>query len=75
LFGLLCAWREVLILRQQLAAYYLTDAFQACGAEPLAWREFMERYPHGQPGLPDDPVTRVPQIAPTPVPTNQKTGR
>jgi hypothetical protein len=46
----------------RLAAYYLTDlAFQASGAEPLAWGEFMERYtamyPHGQPGLPDDPVT------------------
>jgi hypothetical protein len=46
----------------RLAAYYLADlAFQASGAEPLAWGEFMERYtvmyPHGQPGLPDDPVT------------------
>jgi hypothetical protein len=46
----------------RLAAYYLTDlAFQASRAEPLAWGEFMERYtamyPHGQPGLPDDPVT------------------
>jgi hypothetical protein len=46
----------------RLAAYYLTDlAFQASGDEPLAWGEFMERYtamyPHGQPGLPDDPVT------------------
>jgi hypothetical protein len=48
--------------RFRLAAYYLTDlAFQASGAELLAWGEFMERYtviyPHGQPGLPDDPVT------------------
>jgi hypothetical protein len=48
--------------RFRLAAYYLTDlAFQASGDEPLGWREFMERYtvmyPHGQPGLPDDPVT------------------
>jgi hypothetical protein len=47
--------------RFRLAAYYLTDlAFQASGAEPLAWAEFMERYtamyPRGQPGLPDDPV-------------------
>jgi hypothetical protein len=46
----------------RLATYYLTDlAFQASGGEPLAWGEFMERYtvmyPHGQPGLPDDPVT------------------
>jgi hypothetical protein len=46
----------------RLAAYYLTDlAFQASGDEPLAWGEFMERYtamyPHGQLGLPDDPVT------------------
>jgi hypothetical protein len=44
------------------AAYYLTDlTFQASGAKPLAWGEFMERYTvmyhHGQPGLPDDPVT------------------
>jgi hypothetical protein len=48
--------------RFRLAAYYLTDlAFQASGAEPLAWGEFMERYtamhPRGQTGLPDDPVT------------------
>jgi hypothetical protein len=48
--------------RFRLAAYYLTDlAFQASGDEPRAWGEFMERYtvmyPHGQPGLPDDPVT------------------
>jgi hypothetical protein len=48
--------------RFRLAAYYLTDlAFQASGDEPLAWREIMEQYtamyPHGQPGLPDDPVT------------------
>jgi hypothetical protein len=48
--------------RFRLAAYYLTDlAFQASGAEPLAWGEFMERYtamyPRGQPGLPDDPMT------------------
>jgi hypothetical protein len=48
--------------RFRLAAYYLTDhAFQASEDEPLAWGEFMERYtamsPHGQPGLPDDPVT------------------
>jgi hypothetical protein len=47
--------------RFRLAAYYLTDlAFQASGDEPLAWGEFMERYtaiyPHGQPGLTDDPV-------------------
>jgi hypothetical protein len=46
----------------RLAAYYLTDlAFQASGAEPLDWGEFMERYtamyPHGQSGLPNDPVT------------------
>jgi membrane carboxypeptidase/penicillin-binding protein len=46
----------------RLAAYYLTDlAFQASGAKPQAWGEFMERYtamyPHGQPSLPDDPVT------------------
>jgi hypothetical protein len=36
----------------RLATYYLTDlAFQASGAEPLAWGEFMEwyttMYPHG----------------------------
>jgi hypothetical protein len=48
--------------RFRLTAYYLADpAFQASGAEPLAWEEFMGRYtamyPHGQPGLPDDPVT------------------
>jgi hypothetical protein len=48
--------------RFRLTIYYLTDlAFQASGAEPLAWGEFMERYtvmyPRGQPGLPDDPVT------------------
>jgi hypothetical protein len=48
--------------RFRLAAYYLTDlAFQASGDGPLGWGEFMERYtamyPHGQPGLPDDPVT------------------
>jgi hypothetical protein len=48
--------------RFTLAAYYLTDlAFQASAAEPLAWGEIMEwytaMYPHGQPGLPDDPVT------------------
>jgi hypothetical protein len=48
--------------RFRLATYYLTDlAFQASEDEPLAWGEFMERYttmyPHGQPGLPDDPVT------------------
>jgi hypothetical protein len=47
--------------RFRLATYYLADrAFQASGNEPLAWGEFMERYtvmyPHGQPGLPDDPV-------------------
>jgi hypothetical protein len=46
----------------RLVAYYLTDlAFQASGAEPLAWGEFMERYtamyPRGQPGLSGDPVT------------------
>jgi hypothetical protein len=46
----------------RLATYYLTDlAFHASGAKPLAWGEFMERYTamysHGQPGLPDDPVT------------------
>jgi hypothetical protein len=46
----------------RLATYYLTDlAFQASGAESLAWAEFMERYtamyPRGQQGLPDDPVT------------------
>jgi hypothetical protein len=46
----------------RLAAYYLTElAFQASGAKPLAWGEFMERYtamyPRGQPGLPDDSVT------------------
>jgi hypothetical protein len=38
--------------RFRLTAYYLTDlAFQASGAEPLAWGEFMEwytaMYPHG----------------------------
>jgi hypothetical protein len=48
--------------RFRLAAYYLTNlTFQASGAEPLAWGEFVERYtvmyPHGQPILPDDPVT------------------
>jgi hypothetical protein len=48
--------------RFRLATYYLTDlAFQASGDRPLGWGEFMERhtavYPHGQPGLPDDPVT------------------
>jgi hypothetical protein len=44
--------------RFRLAAYYLTDlTFQASGDEPLGWGEFMERYPRGQPGLPDDPVT------------------
>jgi hypothetical protein len=48
--------------RFRLAAYYLTDlAFQASGDEPLGWGDFMERYiamyPHGQPGLPNDPVT------------------
>jgi hypothetical protein len=48
--------------RFRLTAYYLTDlAFQASGAEPLAWGEFMERYtamyPRGQPCLPDDQVT------------------
>jgi hypothetical protein len=48
--------------RFRLAAYYLTDlAFQASGAEPLAWGEFMEwytaMYPHRQPGLPEDLVT------------------
>jgi hypothetical protein len=48
--------------RFRLAAYYLTDlAFRASGDEPLGWGEFMERYttmyPHGQLGLPDDPVT------------------
>jgi hypothetical protein len=47
--------------RFSLAAYYLTDlAFQASGAEPLAWGEFMKRYtamyPRGQQGLPDDPM-------------------
>jgi hypothetical protein len=47
--------------RFRLAAYCLTDlAFQDSGDEPLAWGEFMERYtgmyPHGQPGLLDDPV-------------------
>jgi hypothetical protein len=47
--------------RFRLAAYYLTDlTFQASGAEPLTWGEFMERYtamyPRIQPGLPDDPV-------------------
>jgi hypothetical protein len=46
----------------RLSAYYLTNlAFQASGAEPLAWGEFMERYtamyPRGKPGLLDDPVT------------------
>jgi hypothetical protein len=46
----------------RLATYYLTNlAFQASGDEPLAWGEFIERYtalyPHGQPGLSDDPVT------------------
>jgi hypothetical protein len=46
----------------RLAAYYLTDlAIQGSGDEPLGWGEFMERYTamysHGQPGLPDDPVT------------------
>jgi hypothetical protein len=31
--------------RFRFAAYYLTGlAFQASGAEPLAWGEFMERY-------------------------------
>jgi hypothetical protein len=44
------------------AAYYLTDlAFQDSGDGPMVWGEFMEwytaMYPHGQPGLPDDPVT------------------
>jgi hypothetical protein len=48
--------------RFRLATYYLTDlAFQASGAEPLAWGEFMERYtamyPRRQLGLPNDPVT------------------
>jgi hypothetical protein len=48
--------------RFRLAAYYLTNlAFQTCGDGPLDWGEFMEwsstMYPHGQPGLPDDPVT------------------
>jgi hypothetical protein len=48
--------------RFRLAAYYLTDlAFEASGDELLGWGEFMERYtamyPHGQPGIPDDPVT------------------
>jgi hypothetical protein len=47
--------------RFRLAAYYLTDlAFQASGDGLLGWGEFMERYtamyPHGQLGLPDDPV-------------------
>jgi hypothetical protein len=47
--------------RFRFAAYYLTDlAFQPSGDRPLGWGEFMERYttmyPHGQPGLPDDPV-------------------
>jgi hypothetical protein len=46
----------------RLAAYYITDiAFQASGAEPLAWGEIMERYiamyPRGQPGLPDELLT------------------
>jgi hypothetical protein len=48
--------------RFRLAAYYLTNlSFQASGAKPLAWGEFIEwytaMYPRGQPGLPDDPVT------------------
>jgi hypothetical protein len=48
--------------RFRLATYFLTDlAFQASGAEPLAWGEFIERYtamyPRGQPGLPNDPMT------------------
>jgi hypothetical protein len=48
--------------RFRLAAYYLTDlVFQASGDASLGWGEFMERYtamyPHGQPGLSDDPVT------------------
>jgi hypothetical protein len=38
--------------RFRLTTYYLTDlTFQASGAEPLAWGEFMERctamYSHG----------------------------
>jgi hypothetical protein len=57
----------------RLVAYYLTDlAFQASGAEPLAWGEFMERYttlyPHGQPGLPDDPVTATSTTCARPAP-------
>jgi hypothetical protein len=48
--------------RFMLTAYYLTDlSFQASRDGPLDWGEFMERYstmyPHGQPGLPDDPLT------------------
>jgi hypothetical protein len=48
--------------RFRLAAYYLTDlVFQASRDGPLDWGEFMQRYstmyPHGQPGLPDNPVT------------------
>jgi hypothetical protein len=48
--------------RFRLATYYHTDlTFQASGAEPLAWGEFLERYtamyPRGQQGLPDDPMT------------------
>jgi hypothetical protein len=45
----------------RLAAYYLTDlSFQASGAKPLVWGEFMEQYTttyaRGQPGLLDNPV-------------------
>jgi hypothetical protein len=47
--------------RFRLVAYYRTDlAFQASRDRPLGWGGFVERYsamyPHGQPGLPDDPV-------------------
>jgi hypothetical protein len=46
----------------RLVAYHHTDlAFQASGDGLLGWGEFMERYtamyPHGQPFLPNDPVT------------------
>jgi hypothetical protein len=68
--------------RFRLAAYYLTDlAFQASGDGPLGWGEFMEwyttTYPHGQPGLPDDPVTayadslRATSIIPRPTTTQR----
>jgi hypothetical protein len=48
--------------RFRLPAYYLTDlAFQASGDRPLDWGELMGRYstmyPHGKPGLLDNPVT------------------